>query len=79
MAVNGVTAIEVRIGVGLLLMVITKVFVSVPALLVALIETLEVPATVGVPEISPEEVLTVNPLGNPAALKLVGELVAAIW
>jgi hypothetical protein len=51
----------------------------VPPLLVAASVTLEVPAPVGVPEIKPEEVLTVKPAGNPDAPKLVGELVAVIW
>jgi hypothetical protein len=36
-------------------------------LFVALSVTVEVPAAVGVPEISPVPVLTVNPTGNPAA------------
>jgi hypothetical protein len=50
----------------------------VPALLVALNITLEVPTLTGVPEIKPEVVFTVRPAGNPDAPKLVGELVAAI-
>jgi hypothetical protein len=50
----------------------------VPPLLVALSVTLEVPAAAGVPEIKPDAVLTVRPLGSPDAPKLVGELVAAI-
>ena len=50
----------------------------VPALLVALSVTLEVPAAVGVPEIKPETVFTARPAGNPDAPKLVGELVAVI-
>ena len=50
----------------------------VPPLLVALSITLEVPAPVGVPEIKPEAVSTVRPVGNPDAPKLVGELVAVI-
>jgi hypothetical protein len=51
----------------------------VPALLVALNVTLEIPATpVGVPEIKPEAVFIVRPVGNPDAPKLVGELVAVI-
>ena len=39
----------------------------VPVLLVALSVTVEVPADVGVPEINPVEVFTVNPAGNPVA------------
>lgn len=50
----------------------------VPALLVALNVTVEVPAAVGVPEIKPAE-LTDKPAGNPVAPKLVGELVAVVW
>jgi hypothetical protein len=52
----------------------------VPPLLVALKVTLDVPtAPVGVPEIKPEAVFTVRPVGNPDAPKLVGEFVAVIW
>jgi hypothetical protein len=50
----------------------------VPALLVALSVTAETPGPVGVPEIKPEAVFTVRPVGNPDAAKLVGELLAAI-
>jgi hypothetical protein len=50
----------------------------VPALLAALSVTLEVPAPVGVPEIKPETVFTMRPVGSPDAPKLVGELVAVI-
>jgi hypothetical protein len=39
----------------------------VPPLFVALSVTFEVPAAVGVPEISPVSLLTVNPDGNPVA------------
>jgi hypothetical protein len=46
--------------------------------LVALSVTLEVPAAAGVPEIKPDAVLTVRPLGSPDAPKLVGEFVAVI-
>jgi hypothetical protein len=41
--------------------------------------TVEIPAELGVPEIKPVAVLTDKPAGKPLALKLVGELVAAIW
>ena len=59
---------------------IVKVSVAlpVPPALVALMVTLYVPAVVGVPEIKPVLVLTVNPAGSPVALKLVGLLVAVI-
>jgi len=50
----------------------------VPPLLVALTVTLKVPAPVGVPEIKPETVFAVRPVGNPDAPKLVGELLAVI-
>lgn len=57
-----------------------KVRVAVPApfALEAPIVTVELPAVVGVPVIAPEAVLTLNPAGNPSALKLVGLLLAAI-
>jgi len=48
-------------------MVIVRVALPVPMLLVALSVTLEVPAAVGVPEISPLLVLTASPAGNPVA------------
>ena len=41
--------------------------------------TLNVPETVGVPEIIPVVVFMVKPAGNPVAPKLVGLLVAVIW
>ena len=50
----------------------------VPAELVALNATLDVPAAVGVPEMTPVVVLTESPAGNPVALKLVGLLLAVI-
>ncbi len=50
----------------------------VPWELEAISVTLEVPVTVGVPEINPVAVSTVNPAGSPEALKLVGELLAVI-
>jgi hypothetical protein len=46
---------------------------------VALIVTVEVAAAVGVPVISPVDVLTLKPAGRPVALKLVGVLLAVIW
>ena len=53
--------------------------VPVPPLLVAPSVTVEVPVAVGVPEMSPVEVLTDKPEGSPVAEKLVGELEAVIW
>ena len=50
----------------------------VPPLFVALRITLEVPVSVGIPEICPVPASKVRPVGNPDAPKLVGELVAAI-
>jgi hypothetical protein len=60
------------------LMVKVSVALPVPPALVALMVTLYVPAVVGVPEINPVLVFTVNPAGSPVALKLVGLLVAVI-
>ena len=55
-----------------------RVAVPVPPLLVALRVTVEAPAVVGVPEITPVAVLTERPAGNGLAPKLVGLLVAVI-
>src|ERR1700730_11909359 len=55
-----------------------NVAVPVPAAFVALNVTLDVPAVVGVPEMTPVAVLTESPAGNPVALKLVGLLLAVI-
>jgi hypothetical protein len=52
---------------GTRLMVIVKVALPVPPALVALTAAVEVPAAVGVPEINPVAVFTVNPAGNPVA------------
>jgi len=59
-------------------MVKVKVALPVPPALVALMVTVYVPAVVGVPEINPVLVFTVNPAGSPVALKLVGLLVAVM-
>ena len=56
-----------------------RLAVAVPALVVALNVTLEVPAALGVPEMRPVSVLTDSPAGRVVALKLVGLLVAVIW
>jgi hypothetical protein len=61
------------------LMVSVRVAVPVPPLLVALRLTVDVPAAVGDPEISPVVLANVKPVGKPMALKLVGAFVAAIW
>jgi len=69
---------ELVITGGAGLMVKVKVALPVPPALVALMVTVYVPAVVGVPEINPVLVFTVNPAGSPVALKLVGLLVAVI-
>ena len=48
--------------------VIVRVLVAEPPTLVALKVTVEVAATVGVPEINPLVALTVSAAGNPVAL-----------
>jgi hypothetical protein len=48
-------------------MVSVRVAFPVPPLLVALRVTVELPAAVGVPEINPVPLFTVNPAGNPVA------------
>jgi hypothetical protein len=48
-------------------MVSVRVALPVPALLVALRVTVDVPAAVGVPEINPVPLFTVSPAGNPVA------------
>lgn len=55
-----------------------KVAVPVPAALVALIVTVDVPPEVGAPEIKPVPLSTDRPAGKPVALKLVGEPTAAV-
>jgi hypothetical protein len=59
-------------------MVRVRVALPVPLLLVALSVTVDVPAELGVPDITPVPVLTNKPDGKPAAPKLEGELVAVI-
>lgn len=56
----------------------TRDAVPVPAALIAPMVEVKVPPDVGVPEISPLEVLTFRPAGRLDALKLVGELVPEI-
>ena len=55
-----------------------NVAVPVPAALLALRVTLNVPAAVGVPDTAPVVVLTESPAGSPVALKLLGLLLAVI-
>src|SRR5437667_10157520 len=64
-------------GAGLI--VSASDWVPVPPALVALRVSVEVPAVVGVPEMSPVVALIVRPAGSPLAPKLVGLLVAVIW
>jgi hypothetical protein len=76
----GVEVLEVKVMVGELTALTVKASVAdpVPAELLALIVTFDVPAAVGVPEITPLVVLIDNPAGKPVALKLVGLLLAVI-
>jgi hypothetical protein len=60
------------------LTVSVRVLVPVPPALVALKVMVEVATVVGVPEMTPVVVFTLNPVGNPVALKLVGILFAVI-
>src|SRR5205807_7403858 len=69
---------SVQLGGAALLTVNVRVAVPVPLVLVALRVTLEVLATVGVPEMRPVLALTESPVGRRAAPKLVGLLVAVI-
>jgi hypothetical protein len=73
-----VNALVIAGGAEAALIVKVNVADPVPAALVALNVTLDVPAAVGVPEMTPVAVLTESPAGNPVALKLVGLLVAVI-
>jgi hypothetical protein len=59
-------------------MVSVRVAFPVPRRLVALSATVDVPAAVGVPEINPVTLFTVNPADNPVAPYLVGAFVAVI-
>lgn len=60
-------------------MEITSVAVPVPPEFVAVIVALKVPETVGVPEITPLNVVMVRPVGKLLAPKVVGVLDAVIW
>ena len=72
-------AVKVEVITGAALRVITRVAVPVPVALVAERVTRKVPAaTLGVPEMRPVPVLIESPPGRPVALKVVGELSAAI-
>ena len=59
--------------------IIDNMAVPVPPVLMALMVAVNVPLTVGVPEISPVDALTPKPGGRLAAPKLVGLLMAVIW
>jgi len=54
-------------GMGAAAMVNVRLALPVPPLLVALSVTVDVPAAVGVPEISPVPLFTDKPAGNPVA------------
>ena len=59
--------------------VMVRLALPVPPVLIALMVDGNVPVAVGVPEINPVEASRPSPAGNPAALKLVGLLLALIW
>ena len=63
---------------GSVTIVIARVALPVPPALIALMVASVMPPTVVVPLISPVVVFTLNPAGNPVALKLVGLLLAVI-
>ena len=58
--------------------VMVRPWLPVPLALLAVMVAGKVPATEGVPEITPVVVSTLSPDGNPVAPKLVGVLVAVI-
>ena len=60
-----VVALVLTGGAGLIVSV--RLALPVPPPLVALSVTVDVPAAVGVPEISPDVVFTDRPAGNPVA------------
>ena len=60
-----VVALDITGAGGLI--VITKLLVPVPPALIALNETVKVPVKVGVPLITPVEVLILKPDGKPVA------------
>ena len=62
-----------------LLTVSVNVAEPLPVALVAVMVMVLVPATVGVPLITPVVVFTVKPAGSPVALKLVGFWLPVIW
>ena len=70
--------IEVVVGTGLP-MVNVSVAVPVPLPFVALRVTLNIPTTVGVPEIKPVDVFTLKPAGNGAAPHVLIAWSAVIW
>ena len=74
----GVADVALVIAGGCGSTVNARIVVPVPVTLAALMVAFAVPAAVGVPEISPVLVLTLNPEGRPAAPKLVGLLLAVI-
>jgi hypothetical protein len=64
--------------VGVAATITVTVAVPVPLAFVALNETAELPAAVGIPEMTPVPVLMLRPAGSPLAPKLVGVFVAVI-
>jgi hypothetical protein len=74
--------VGVGVGVGAGLIVNLTVFVPVSLLVFLALRTtlLNVPAVVGVPEITPVVVFTVKPGGNPVApQRVIGLWFAVIW
>ena len=65
-------------GAGGALTVSVSVPVPVPPALVALRAIMNVPAAVGVPEMTPVVALSAKPVGKPVAPKLVGLFKAVI-
>jgi uncharacterized protein YhfF len=68
----------VMTGTAWTLTAMASLAVPVPLALVAPMVTLDVPAAVGVPLITPVDVFMESPAGSPGAEKLVGQLLAAI-
>ena len=72
-------AVLVMVGATVAAEIVTvSAWVPVPPALVAVIDAAKAPVTDGMPLITPVPVLTVSPVGNPLAPKLVGVLVAVI-
>ena len=64
---------------GFFVKVRVRAALPAPKVLVADIDTMNVPSAVGVPVIMPVDVSTERPAGRFCASKEVGELLAVIW